>query len=76
MFSTCIDALASQGKLIIIGMMSQYASGWAPSSYPGLTGGGTPAVASLACDESVTQLAERLSPTTAVVARRRCSTSW
>jgi len=38
MFSVCVDALASKGKLIIIGMMSQYASGWAPSSYPGLTG--------------------------------------
>lgn len=39
MFSTCVDALAPKGVLIIIGMMSQYASGWAPSSYPGLTGG-------------------------------------
>lgn len=39
MFATCVDALASKGKLIIIGMMSQYCSGWAPSSYPGLTGG-------------------------------------
>jgi hypothetical protein len=38
MFSTCVDALAPKGRLIIIGMMSQYASGWAPSSYPGLTG--------------------------------------
>lgn len=40
MFATCVDALASKGRLIIIGMMSQYGSGWAPSSYPGLTGEG------------------------------------
>jgi hypothetical protein len=42
MFATCVDALASKGKLIIIGMMSQYSSGWAPSSHPGLTGGWGP----------------------------------
>lgn len=39
MFSVCVDALAPKGRLLIIGMMSSYASGWAPSSYPGLTGG-------------------------------------
>lgn len=38
MFSVCVDALADKGCLIIIGMMSQYADGWKPSSYPGLTG--------------------------------------
>jgi NADPH-dependent curcumin reductase CurA len=36
MFSTCIDALAPKGTLIIIGMMSAYADGWKPSANPGL----------------------------------------
>jgi NADPH-dependent curcumin reductase CurA len=36
MFSTCVDALAPKGTLIIIGMMSAYADGWKPSANPGL----------------------------------------
>ncbi|GLC40673.1 hypothetical protein PLESTB_000034100 [Pleodorina starrii] len=36
MFSTAVDALAPRGRLVIIGMMSSYGSGWAPGSYPGL----------------------------------------
>ena len=36
MFATCVDALAPRGRLIVIGVMSAYSSGWAPSSHPGL----------------------------------------
>lgn len=40
MLSTCVDALARGGRLIIIGMMSEYTSGWGdknkPSVLPGL----------------------------------------
>jgi hypothetical protein len=32
MFEMCVDALAPRGTLIVIGMMSAYASGWPPSS--------------------------------------------
>ena len=31
MFTTCTRALAQGGRLIVIGMMSQYSDGWAPS---------------------------------------------
>lgn len=31
MFTTCTHALAQGGRLIVIGMMSQYSDGWAPS---------------------------------------------
>ena len=37
MFSTCLDGLADRGTLIVIGMMSEYSSGWAPSTFSGLT---------------------------------------
>lgn len=37
MFSTCVDALAPKGTLIVIGMMSAYGDNWPASSYPGLT---------------------------------------
>ncbi|PNH03759.1 Zinc-binding alcohol dehydrogenase domain-containing protein 2, partial [Tetrabaena socialis] len=36
MFGTAVDALAVGGRVIIIGMMSSYGSGWAPGSYLGL----------------------------------------
>lgn len=36
MFNICVDALAPKGTLIIIGMMSAYGDGWAPSNTPGL----------------------------------------
>lgn len=31
MFTTCSRALAHGGRLVVIGMMSQYTDGWAPS---------------------------------------------
>ena len=31
MFTTCSRALAQGGRLVVIGMMSQYSDGWAPS---------------------------------------------
>jgi NADPH-dependent curcumin reductase CurA len=31
MFTTCSRALAQHGRMIVIGMMSQYTDGWAPS---------------------------------------------
>ena len=31
MFTTCTRALAQGGRLVVIGMMSQYSDGWAPS---------------------------------------------
>lgn len=31
MVTTCTRALAQNGRLVVIGMMSQYADGWAPS---------------------------------------------
>jgi NADPH-dependent curcumin reductase CurA len=40
MFSTCVNALAQSGRLVVIGMMSQYmadeSKGWAPSHLTGL----------------------------------------
>eukprot|EP00898_Chlorokybus_atmophyticus_P007525 jgi/Chlat1/7774/Chrsp66S07236 len=40
MFTTCVNALATRGRLVIIGMMSQYTAdgekGWAVAQYPGL----------------------------------------
>lgn len=38
MFSLCLNALATYGRLIVIGMISQYQgeNGWEPSNYPGL----------------------------------------
>ncbi|XVF01244.1 hypothetical protein REPUB_Repub04eG0071300 [Reevesia pubescens] len=38
MFNLCLNALAIQGRLIVIGMISQYQGehGWKPSNYPGL----------------------------------------
>ncbi|XP_022763358.1 prostaglandin reductase-3-like isoform X1 [Durio zibethinus] len=38
MFDLCLNALAIQGRLIVIGMISQYQGkhGWKPSNYPGL----------------------------------------
>jgi NADPH-dependent curcumin reductase CurA len=36
MFDLCVDALADRGVLIVIGMMSAYASGWARSRHEGL----------------------------------------
>ncbi|KAG2434043.1 hypothetical protein HXX76_007771 [Chlamydomonas incerta] len=36
MFDTAVNALATRGRIIIIGMMSSYGSGWAPGTYPGL----------------------------------------
>eukprot|EP00198_Chlamydomonas_reinhardtii_P006628 XP_001695964.1 NADPH:quinone oxidoreductase [Chlamydomonas reinhardtii] len=36
MFDTAVNALATRGRVIIIGMMSSYGSGWAPGTYPGL----------------------------------------
>jgi NADPH-dependent curcumin reductase CurA len=34
MFTTCTRALAQGGRLVLIGMMSQYSDGWAPSQVP------------------------------------------
>jgi NADPH-dependent curcumin reductase CurA len=31
MLKICLGALAKKGRLIVIGMMSQYSSGWKPS---------------------------------------------
>lgn len=31
MLKICLGALAKKGRLIVIGMMSQYSSGWQPS---------------------------------------------
>lgn len=38
MFNVCLNSLAVHGRLIIIGMISQYQGehGWTPSNYPGL----------------------------------------
>ncbi|KAL2613698.1 hypothetical protein R1flu_025390 [Riccia fluitans] len=38
MFTTCLNALARKGRLIVIGMISQYQGekGWQPGNYPGL----------------------------------------
>ncbi|KAL3679180.1 hypothetical protein R1sor_022136 [Riccia sorocarpa] len=38
MFKTCLNALALKGRLIVIGMISQYQGekGWQPGNYPGL----------------------------------------
>lgn len=36
MLQTCVRSLAVKGRLIVIGMMSQYASGWAPSTQKGV----------------------------------------
>jgi NADPH-dependent curcumin reductase CurA len=36
MFKTAVDALAFKGRLVIIGMMSQYGDGWPIDSHPGL----------------------------------------
>ncbi|WOK93988.1 zinc-binding alcohol dehydrogenase domain-containing protein 2 isoform X2 [Canna indica] len=38
MFNTCLNALAVYGRLIVIGMVSQYQGkhGWKPLAYPGL----------------------------------------
>ena len=35
MFRTCTKALGQGGRLIVIGMMSQYADGWGASEVPG-----------------------------------------
>ncbi|KAK9812689.1 hypothetical protein WJX72_002127 [[Myrmecia] bisecta] len=35
-FKTCTQALATQGRLVIIGMMSQYGGGWTPLEHKGL----------------------------------------
>jgi NADPH:quinone reductase-like Zn-dependent oxidoreductase len=32
MFDTCLNALAPKGRLVVIGAMSRYASGWAPAA--------------------------------------------
>ena len=36
MFSTCVNALAPKGRLLIIGAVSQYSTGWKPSTHVGL----------------------------------------
>jgi NADPH-dependent curcumin reductase CurA len=36
MFDTCVDAIAPRGRLIIIGMMSQYGEGWQKRQYSGI----------------------------------------
>ncbi|KAG7030991.1 Prostaglandin reductase-3 [Cucurbita argyrosperma subsp. argyrosperma] len=38
MFSLCLNALAVYGRLVVIGMISQYQGeqGWEPSNYPGI----------------------------------------
>ena len=38
MFDTCLKALKVGGRMVIIGAMSQYSSGWQPKAYPGLGG--------------------------------------
>lgn len=36
MFTTCLNALAPRGRLLIIGAVSQYSAGWKPSTHVGL----------------------------------------
>jgi NADPH:quinone reductase-like Zn-dependent oxidoreductase/short-subunit dehydrogenase involved in D-alanine esterification of teichoic acids len=36
MFTTCLNALSPGGRLLIIGAVSQYSSGWKPSTHVGL----------------------------------------
>ena len=36
MFKTSVDALADGGRLLVIGMMSQYGAGWPASQHRGL----------------------------------------
>jgi len=36
LFRTCVGALAPHGRLVVIGMMSQYSAGWPASAHPGL----------------------------------------
>ena len=36
MFETCVKALGVGGRLIVIGMMSQYADGWVPQPLVGV----------------------------------------
>lgn len=36
MFEIAVNALAKKGRVVIIGMMSQYSSGWKPSENTGL----------------------------------------
>jgi NADPH-dependent curcumin reductase CurA/NADP-dependent 3-hydroxy acid dehydrogenase YdfG len=36
MFTTCLNALAPKGRLLIIGAVSQYSTGWEPSTHVGL----------------------------------------
>lgn len=36
MFKTAVDALAMRGRLLVIGMMSQYGDGWPVDNHPGL----------------------------------------
>ena len=36
MFKAAVDALAFKGRLVIIGMMSQYGDGWPVDAHPGL----------------------------------------
>lgn len=36
MFKTCLGALGRQGRLVIIGMMSQYAAGWLQTALKGV----------------------------------------
>lgn len=36
MFTTCLNALAPGGRLLIIGAVSQYSTGWKPSTHVGL----------------------------------------
>ena len=36
MFDVCLKALKPGGRLVIIGAMSQYSSGWKPKPYPGI----------------------------------------
>jgi len=36
MFKVAVDALATQGRVLVIGMMSQYGDGWPTAQHPGL----------------------------------------
>ena len=36
MFKTCLGALGKQGRLVIIGMMSQYGAGWPQTALTGV----------------------------------------
>ena len=36
MFKAAVDALAFKGRLVVIGMMSQYGDGWPVDAHPGL----------------------------------------